>query len=132
MEDNLSTRPYDDNIDIKRLLSVLWADRVMIISVTILFAIGSVLIAISIPNQYKTTAVLAPAQSDGGVSSALGQLRGSPLAGVTISEASSSDSQIAQRIMKSWSFIDAFIADNNLEVEVYASSGWNAGSGGAD
>ena len=131
MEDNLSTRPYDDNIDIKRLLSVLWADRVMIISVTILFAIGSVLIAISIPNQYKATAVLAPAQSDGGgLSSALGQLGGlASLAGVTIGEASSSDSQIAQRIMKSWSFIDAFIADNNLEVEVYAVKGWNAGSG---
>ena len=77
------------------------------------------------------TALLAPAQADGGgLSSALGQLGGlASLAGVSIGEGSSSESQIAQEIMKSWSFVESFIADNDLEVEVYAAKGWSKSSG---
>ena len=30
--------------------------------------------------------------------------------------------------MKSWSYIEGFIADNNIAVEVYAAEGWNKGS----
>ena len=103
----------------------------MIIAITAVFAAGSVLVALSIPNQYKASALLAPAQSDGGgLSAALGQLGGlASLAGVSIGEGSSSESQIAQEIMKSWSFVESFIAENNLEVEVYAAEGWSKSSG---
>ena len=74
---------------------------------------------------------MAPAQADGGgLSSALGQLGGlASLAGVSIGEGSSSESQIAQEIMKSWSFVEGFISDNSLEVEVYAAEGWSKSSG---
>ena len=62
-------------------------------------------------------------------SSALGQLSGlASLAGVSIGE-SNSESQIAQEIMKSWSFIDDFIVDNDIAVEVYAAEGWSERSG---
>ena len=131
MENNVSSAHYDDEIDLKELFGVLWAGKVLIVAITVLFAIGSVLIALSIPNQYKATALLAPAQSDGGgLSSALGQLGGlASLAGVSIGEGTSSESQIAQEVMKSWSFVESFIADNRLEVEVYAGEGWNKSSG---
>ena len=87
--------------------------------------------ALSVPNQYRATALLAPAQSDGGgLSSALGQLGGlASLAGVSIGGGESSESQIAQEIMKSWSFVEMFISDNDLEVEIYAAEGWSKGSG---
>ena len=67
MENNASgAQQYDDEIDLKELFGVLWAGKVLIVAITAVFAIGSVLYALSIPNQYKATALLAPAQADGG------------------------------------------------------------------
>ena len=95
-----------------------------------MFAVASVIYALSVPNQYKATALLAPAQSDGGgLSGALGQLGGlASLAGVSLGGGESGEAQIAQEIMKSWSYIEGFIADNNIAVEVYAAEGWSKGS----
>ena len=131
MDNNtVSANEYDDEIDLRELFGVLWSGKIKIIVITVVFAVGSVFYALSIPNQYKATALLAPAQSDGaGLSSALGQLGGlASLAGVSIGDAESSESQIAQEIMKSWSFVEGFIADNELAVEVYAAEGWSKSS----
>ena len=117
---------YDDEIDLRELLGILRSSKTKIIRVTLCFAIFSVLLALWLPNQYIATVVLAPAQQEtGGLSSALGQLGGlASLAGVNIGAGESSESQIAQEIMRSWSFIDAFIVENDLAVEVYAASRW--------
>ena len=131
MDNNtVSANEYDDEIDLRELFGVLWSGKIKIIVITAIFAVGSVIYALSVPNQYKATALLAPAQSDGGgLSSALGQLGGlASLAGVSLGDGESSESQIAQEIMKSWSFVETFIYDNDLEVEVYAAEGWNEGS----
>jgi LPS O-antigen subunit length determinant protein (WzzB/FepE family) len=127
---SVSGNDYDDEIDLRELFGVLWSGKIKIIVITAIFAVGSVFYALSIPNQYKATALLAPAQSDGGgLSSALGQLGGlASLAGVSIGGGESSESQIAQEIMKSWSFVEGFIADNELSAEVYAAEGWSKGS----
>jgi LPS O-antigen subunit length determinant protein (WzzB/FepE family) len=121
---------YDDEIDLRELFGVLWAGKIKIIAITAVFAIASVIYALSVPNQYKATALLAPAQSSGGgLSGALGQLGGlASLAGVSLGGGESSEGQIAQEIMKSWSYIEGFIADNNIAVEVYAAEGWSKGS----
>ena len=121
---------YDDEIDLRELFGVLWTGKVKIIAITAMFAVASVIYALSVPNQYKATALLAPAQSDGGgLSGALGQLGGlASLAGVSLGGGESGEAQIAQEIMKSWSYIEGFIADNNIAVEVYAAEGWNKGS----
>jgi len=127
---SVTTNDYDDEIDLRELFGVLWSGKIKIIVITAIFAVGSVFYALSIPNQYKATALLAPAQSDGGgLSSALGQLGGlASLAGVSIGGGESSESQIAQEIMKSWSFVEEFIADNELAVKVHAAEGWSKGS----
>jgi len=121
---------YDDEIDLRELFSVLWVGKTKIIAITAVFAVASVIYALSVPNQYKATALLAPAQSDGGgLSGAIGQLGGlASLAGVSIGGGESSESEIAQEIMTSWSFVEGFIADNVLAVEVYAAEGWSKGS----
>ena len=131
MENNTQiSDQYDDEIDLRELFSVLWAGKVKIIAITAVFAVASVIYALSVPNQYKASALLAPAQQEsGGLSGALGQLGGlASLAGVSIGGGESSESQIAQEIMKSWSFVEGFIADNDLAVEVYAAEGWSKGS----
>ena len=131
MENNAQMNDqYDDEIDLRELFMVLWAGKIKIIVITAVFAVASVVYALSVPNQYKATALLAPAQSSGGgLSGALGQLGGlASLAGVSIGGGESSEAQIAQEIMKSWNFIEGFIADNDLAVELFAAEGWSKGS----
>ena len=133
MDNNNLSQPqeqYDDEIDLRELFGVLWAGKIKIIAITAVFAIASVIYALSVPNQYKATALLAPAKSDGGgLSGGLGQLGGlASLAGVSLGGGGGGEAQIAQEIMKSWSYIESFIADNNIAVEVYAAEGWSKGS----
>lgn len=128
MENNSQTNDqYDDEIDLRELFGVLWGNKIKIIGITAVFAVVSVIYALSVPNQYKASALLAPAQQQsGGLSGALGQLGGlASFAGVSIGGGESSEAQVAQEIMKSWSFIEGFIADNDLAVEVYAAEGWS-------
>ena len=67
MENNTQiSDQYDDEIDLRELFSVLWAGKTKIIAITAVFAIASVIYALSVPNQYKATALLAPAQQDSG------------------------------------------------------------------
>lgn len=131
MENTGSANHYDDAIDLKELFAVLWEGKLVVITVTAMFALASVLFALSVPNQYKATALLAPAQSgDAGLSSALGQLSGlASLAGVSIGAGESSDSQIAQEVMKSWSFIESFIIEHDIAFQVYAANGWDRDTG---
>jgi uncharacterized protein involved in exopolysaccharide biosynthesis len=127
LENNSQTNDQYDEIDLRELLGVLWANKIKIIGVTAVFAVVSVIYALSVPNQYKASALLAPAQQQsGGLSGALGQLGGlASLAGVSIGGGDSSEAEVAQEIMKSWSFIEGFIADHDLAVEVYAAEGWS-------
>ena len=131
MQNNIQNdTQYDDEIDLRELFGALWAGSRKIIAITAVFAFVSVIYALSLSDQYKATVLLAPAQSDSsGLSGALGQLGGlASLAGVDIGGGDSSEAQMAQEIMKSWSFIDVFIAENNISVEVYAAEGWSRGS----
>jgi uncharacterized protein involved in exopolysaccharide biosynthesis len=119
---------YDDEIDLKELFSVLWAGKKLIIAITGVFAVISVIYALSVPNQYKASALLAPAQQQsGGLSGALGDLGGlAALAGVNIGGGESGEAQIAQEIMRSWGFIAQFVTENNIAVEVFAADGWDS------
>jgi uncharacterized protein involved in exopolysaccharide biosynthesis len=128
VQNNKTTNEYDDEIDLRELFSVLWASKNLIAKVTAVFAVVSVLFALSVPNQYKASTVLAPAQQDtAGLAGALGQLGGlASLAGVSIGESEGNESQMALEIMRSRSFVEAFIKDNAIEVEVFAADGWKA------
>ena len=131
MNKNVSTpdalHPHYGEIDIRDLFAVLWAGKIKILVITTVFALMSVIHALSLPNQYKATALLAPAQSEsGGLSGALGQLGGlASLAGVSLGGGGSGETQMAKAIMVSWNFIEGFIASNNLAVELVAVEGWD-------
>ena len=131
MQNNIQNdTQYDDEIDLRELFGVLWAGSRKIIAITAVFAFVSVIYALSVSDQYKATVLLAPAQSDSSdLSGALGRLGGlASLAGVDIGGGDSSEAKMAQEIMKSWSFIDGFIADNDLAVELSAVQDWSKGS----
>ena len=120
---------YDDEIDLRELFTVLWADRKFIACVTSVFAVIAVIVALMIPNQYKATAVVAPAQSGG--SSMLGAMASqfgglASMAGIDLGGGEGGEAQEAMEIMQSWGFIETFIEKNNLAVEVFAAEGWDA------
>ena len=118
---------HDDEIDLRELFSVLWAGKKVIVAITGLFAAAAVVSALSIANEYKASIVIAPAQQEGGgLSGALGQLGGlASLAGVSLGGGGGSEAAVAQEIMQSWGFVEQFIVNNELEVEVFAAEGWN-------
>ncbi|EAS46258.1 OtnB protein [marine gamma proteobacterium HTCC2207] len=131
MQNQIQTpQPYDDEIDLRELFSVLWAGKKLIVAVTAVFAVVSVIYALSLANQYKASAVVSPAHSGGSSLGAMaGQLGGlASLAGINIGSGESNETQEAMEIMQSWGFIEAFIQTHALQVPVYAATGWDKGS----
>jgi uncharacterized protein involved in exopolysaccharide biosynthesis len=117
-----------DEIDLKELLNAVWAGKWIIISITFISTIISVFYALSVPNEYKSTALLAPASQSsgaGGLSKLAGQFGGlASLAGINVGSGGDDKSVIAMEIVKTWGFLDKFIKDNEIEVEVFAAEGW--------
>lgn len=119
---------YDDEIDLRELFSVLWRGKILIAGITSVFAVVSVIFALLVPNQYQASTLLAPAQQDaGGIAGAMGQLGGlASLAGISLGDGEGNESQMAMEIMQSRNFIEDFIKNNGIEVEVFAADGWSA------
>ena len=128
--DTQAPQPYDDEIDLRELFSVLWAGKILIVAITAVFALVSVGYALSLANQYKASAVVSPAETGGSSLGAMaGQLGGlASLAGINIGSGESNETQEAMEIMQSWGFMEAFIQTHDLQVPIYAAIGWDKGS----
>ncbi|WP_274883482.1 Wzz/FepE/Etk N-terminal domain-containing protein [Vibrio harveyi] len=132
-ESNPNYLPYppqstDDEIDLRELFNALWRGKWIIIVTTFVFAVGSVLYALSLPNIYKSDALLAPAESSngGGLSKMAGQLGGlAALAGVNLGAGESSQTDLAVQVMKSRQFVEAFINKHDLLVPLMAATDWD-------
>lgn len=115
-------------IDLYELLIVVWKNKWIILSVAAIFAVGSVFYAKSIPDQYKSSAILAPTSTSNGssLSKLASQFGGlATLAGVHIGSSGGEKTAIAIELIKTWDFLEGFIRDNELEVEVFAVSDWD-------
>ncbi len=131
IQSEVSRNSDDDEIDLRELFAVLWAGRRLIAAVTCLFGIVAVIYALTLPNEYKASAVIAPAQSAtgsmlGGRASQLGGL--ASLAGINIGGEQGGETLEAMEIMQSWGFIAEFIETNNLAVPLFAGNGWDRGA----
>ncbi|WP_229620162.1 Wzz/FepE/Etk N-terminal domain-containing protein [Vibrio parahaemolyticus] len=118
----------NDEIDLRELFKALWKGRWILIVTTFVFAIGSVVYALSLPNIYKSDALLAPAESSGsgGLSKMAGQLGGlAALAGVNLGASESSQTDLAVEVMKSRQFVETFINKHDLLVPLMAAKDWD-------
>ena len=118
----------DDEIDLRELFKALWKGKWIVIAITFIFAVSSVLYAMSLPNVYKADALLAPAESSGGggLSKMAGQLGGlAALAGVNLGTSESSQTDLAVQVMKSRQFVEAFINKHDLLVPLMAARDWD-------
>ncbi|WP_199479655.1 Wzz/FepE/Etk N-terminal domain-containing protein [Vibrio harveyi] len=121
----------DDEIDLRELFKALWKGKWIIIATTFIFAIASLLYALSLPNIYKADTLLAPAESSsgGGLSKMAGQLGGlAALAGVNLGGNESSQTDLAVQVMKSRQFVEAFINKHDLLVPLMAAKDWDLAS----
>ena len=125
--------PYpDDEIDLRELFMVLWSGKWLISAVTGLAAAISVVVALSLPNIYTASALLAPAESSGGGLSGLMKQYGglASLAGVSLPGGEEgSRAQLGMQLMKSRAFIGDFVERRDILPELMAVESWDAGSG---
>lgn len=132
-QDAPQPQPYadyeEDEIDLRELFWILWAEKWLIIGVTALFAIGSVIYALMQPDIYRAEAVLAPASGDQNVGGLSAQFGGAAaLLGVNVGGGGGGVISTAIATLRSRQFIGRFIQDNDLLVPLFAGS-WDRRSG---
>ena len=129
-----STQPMgsvpDDEIDLRELFSVIWKGKWIIIAITFVFAVASVVFAISQPNIYKSEALLSPADSEqagGGLAALAGQFGGlASMAGINLGSAGGVDkTQMAIEVMKSRQFASEFIQKHQILADLMAAEKWD-------
>ncbi|HDM8138707.1 Wzz/FepE/Etk N-terminal domain-containing protein [Vibrio parahaemolyticus] len=122
------SQSIDDEIDLSGLFKALWKGKWIIIVTTFVFALGSIVFALNLPNIYKADALIAPTESSnsGGLSKMAGQLGGlAALAGVNIGVGESTQADLAVQVMKSRQFIEAFVDRHDILVPLMAVKDWD-------
>jgi len=127
-----NTQNQEDEIDLAELWRAIWAGKFIIIIISMIFAVASVFFALSKPNIYKASAILAPASDDagGGLGAMAGQLGGlASMAGISLGGGGGVDkTALALEIIKSRSFVENFINKHELLVPLMASKNWDMAS----
>ena len=116
----------ENDIDFLSMLKVLYQRKLFILLVTFFVSLISIFYSLQIPNTYKSFAVLVPVSSSNTSSTSSGALTSlANLAGISLQREGVSNKVISIELMKSWGFIEEFIKKNGLEVEIFASKGWD-------
>jgi uncharacterized protein involved in exopolysaccharide biosynthesis len=120
-----------DEIDLRELWHAVWAGKWIIIVVTAIFAMASVFYALSLPNIYKSEALLAPADAEqqGGLGSLAGEFGGlASLAGVSLGGGKADKTALAIEILKSREFFAKFVEKHNILPDLMAAKSWDLAS----
>ena len=115
---------FDDEIDFRELFNVLWTAKKLIIQITAIFAIGSVVISLSLNNHYKSESLfLARSASENQGLSQYSSL--AAMAGITLP--SSREDKAAQMIelIKSRKFVKHLITFENILPSILAAKSYN-------
>ena len=124
----------DDEIDLGELWHAIWAGKLTILAISFLFAVASIFFALSKPNVYKASALLAPAAAEGGaggLAALAGQFGGlASIAGINLGGGGGDKTALALEIIKSRSFIENFIAKHDLLVPIMAAEKWDMATDG--
>lgn len=116
---------------IKFIFKAVLEYKFIFVSIVFGFAIFSVVYAISIPNTYRSTAILVPASDNGGssLSSMMGQLGAlSSLAGINIGSGGAKKDFQIKEMLRSRDFIIPFITRHDLKPLIFAANDWDQNS----
>jgi uncharacterized protein involved in exopolysaccharide biosynthesis len=123
----------NDEIDLREFFHIIWLGKWKMLVITAFFAAASVFYALSLPDIYKSEALLAPnadESSKSGLSSLAGQFGGlASLAGMDLGSSGGPDKvSLALEVLQSRQFIYKFVADNNLKELLLAVKDWDRAS----
>lgn len=114
----------EDEIDLRELFGVLWAEKWLIIGITSVAAVLSVVVSLLMTEIYHAETVLAAADTDQN-NSMMAQLGGAAaLLGVNVGGGNGDEIDTAIATLRSHQFISRFIEKNDLLVPLFASK-WN-------
>ena len=107
----------DDVIDLKIFFTILFDNRLIIASITSIFAVLSILLSLSLQNIYLSQSLLIPSSKEDSLSSKLGNLSSlSTLAGVPLPNSTTTKSQEGIERIKSFEFFkNYFLPQVKLE-----------------
>jgi uncharacterized protein involved in exopolysaccharide biosynthesis len=123
----MAGQAIEQELDLAKLFRAFIRAKWFIAATTLLFAAVSVLYSLSLPDIYRSDALLAPSGSQQkSTLGALGQLGGlASLAGVNLGSSNVDKSALALEILRSRDFIGRFIEKYDLFVEVMAAENWH-------
>jgi len=116
---------YDDEIDLKELISIIWAYKKFIILLTACFAFASVFFSLTLKNYYKSVAVLSVA-GESSMSSSLAGLGGlASLAGISLPSGTDDKSVVALETIQTRAFLRHLITIENILPSIMAAKSYN-------
>ena len=117
------------NFDLIDILALLWSRKSIILSVTLFAAVFSVWYAYSLPNIYKSTAMLSPTSSSNSLATKLSSYSSfAGLAGVSLNGGEVSKSDEAIERIKSYNFFYVHFLPNIKLQNLMAVSRWESES----
>jgi uncharacterized protein involved in exopolysaccharide biosynthesis len=116
----------DDEIDLRELFATLWRGKWIVLLLTVVFAAAGVFYALSKPDIYQASVLLAPAQDEGRAGGLSGQLGGlASLAGISLGGGGGNKTVMAKQVLQSRAFLTDFIHRHNLSVPLMATKAWD-------
>lgn len=131
-QNNLPPTPYNNEMDLRELIQVLWAGKWLIGGITFAVTLISVVVALILPNIYQAEVLLAPNTRDGagGLPALVAQYGGlAGLAGINIDSGSAGKTTLGLETLKSRKFISEFVQRHDILVPLIAAEAWNAETG---
>ncbi len=117
---------FDENIDLKEAFQILVKNKFFLLKVTSSLVLVSLVLAIFLPNVYKSTALLAPVQEDVGGMPNLSQYSGlANLAGISLPDEISDKSLEAIERIKSYEFFSTYFLGNISIENLMAVKRWD-------
>lgn len=117
----------DDELVFKKMFAALWAGKYIILLTTVVVSCLAIWLALSLPNIYRSEALLTPVSKSegniGGLSSSLGGL--ASLAGVNIGGGETNKTEIALETLKSRQFFRNFNEKYSIVLPLMASHDWD-------
>ena len=127
MESNIKTPTNEDEIDLRKLLDVIWSGKWAIFALIISLSLIAVLYSISLPNVYKSEALLSPVVSEAAPSGAMSNMGGlATLAGLNFQAQPAGNSTKALKKLRTLSFYEDNILPNIFLPDLMALKSWDS------
>ncbi len=127
MESNIKTPTNEDEIDLRKLLDVIWSGKWVIFALIISSSLIAVLVSISLPNVYKSEALLSPVVSEAAPSGAMSNMGGlATLAGLNFQTQPAGNSTKALKKLRTLSFYEDNILPNIFLPDLMALKSWDS------